>query len=189
MKFTSVIQSAFSTAEAARLTGLTPRQLDHWDRLGFLRPSLREASGYGSSRRYSFADLVKLRVAARLRASGIGLARIRRCVEAVKRLGEQGEADHRLGLRAALGGGETFAIVEFENLRCRGEIGFRVAVRVFSRVQKSVRDAAEDLQQARARRGDPRAREQTGMVTSRRVATCSRSLFPEHVIRKKETTR
>ena len=93
MKFTSVIQSAFSTAEAARLTGLTPRQLDHWDRLGFLRPSLREASGYGSSRRYSFADLVKLRVAARLRASGIGLARIRRCVEAVKRLGGQGEAD------------------------------------------------------------------------------------------------
>ena len=93
MKFTGVIQGEFSTAEAARLTGLTPRQLDHWDRLGFLRPSLREASGYGSSRRYSFADLVKLKVAARLRASGIGLARIRRCVEALKRLGEQGEAD------------------------------------------------------------------------------------------------
>jgi len=93
MKFTSVIQGEFSTAEAARLTGLTPRQLDHWDHLGFLRPSLRKASGYGSSRRYSFADLVKLKVAARLRASGIGLARIRRCVEALKRLGEQGEAD------------------------------------------------------------------------------------------------
>ena len=93
MKFKSVIQDEFSTAQAARLTGLTPRQLDHWDRLGFLRPSLREASGYGSRRRYSFADLVKLKVAARLRASGIGLARIRRCVEAVKRLGEEREAD------------------------------------------------------------------------------------------------
>ena len=93
MKFTRVIQDEFSTAEAARLSGLTPRQLDHWDRRGFLRPSLRGASGYGSSRRYSFADLVRLRVAGRLRASGVGLARIRRCVEALERLGENGEAD------------------------------------------------------------------------------------------------
>lgn len=88
MKFSAVIQDSFSTAEAARLAGLSPRQLDHWDRLGFLTPSLQRASGYGSSRRYSFTDLVRLRVAARLRASGVGLARIRRCVEALKRLGE-----------------------------------------------------------------------------------------------------
>ena len=83
----------FSTAQAARLSGLTPRQLDYWARRGFLRPSLQEASGYGSSRRYSFTDIVKLRVAARLRASGIGLARVRRCVEALERFDPQGEAD------------------------------------------------------------------------------------------------
>ena len=86
MKFKPVIQDAFSTAEAARVSGLTPRQLDHWARQGFLCPSVQEASGYGSSRRYSFADLVKLRVAARLRSSGVGLPRMRRCVEALKRL-------------------------------------------------------------------------------------------------------
>jgi DNA-binding transcriptional MerR regulator len=86
MKFTDVIQDSFSTAEAARLSGLTPRQLDHWARQGFLRPSVQEASGYGSCRLYSFADIVKLRVAARLRGSGVGLARVRRCVEALKRL-------------------------------------------------------------------------------------------------------
>jgi DNA-binding transcriptional MerR regulator len=93
MKFNDVIQDAFSTAEAAGLSGLTPRQLDHWARLEFLCPSIREASGYGSSRRYSFADIVKLRVAARLRASGVGLARIRRCVEALRRLDSSGQAN------------------------------------------------------------------------------------------------
>ncbi len=86
MKFRSVIARSFSTAEAARLTGLTARQLDHWDRNGFLRPSVEKASGYGSARRYSFADVVRLRVAARLRAGGLGLARIRRCAEALSKL-------------------------------------------------------------------------------------------------------
>jgi DNA-binding transcriptional MerR regulator len=86
MKFSHVVARSFSTAEAARLTGLTTRQLDHWDRLGFLRPSVERASGYGSTRRYSFADIVRLRVAARLRSNGVGLARIRRCAEALARL-------------------------------------------------------------------------------------------------------
>jgi DNA-binding transcriptional MerR regulator len=86
MKFSTVIARSFSTAEVARLTGLSARQLDHWDRKGFLRPSLERASGYGSVRRYSFADVVRLRVAARLRAGGVGLARIRRCAQALARL-------------------------------------------------------------------------------------------------------
>jgi len=92
MKFKTGI-TEFSTAEVARLTGLSPRQLDHWDRLGFLKPSLAKASGYGSARRYSFADVVRLRVAARLRASGVGLARIRRCAEALSRLDDTGAGD------------------------------------------------------------------------------------------------
>jgi DNA-binding transcriptional MerR regulator len=97
MKFNNVISQGFSTAQVARLTGLTPRQLDHWDRLGFLKPSLQKASGYGSTRRYSFEDVVRLRVAARLRAAGVGLARLRRCEEALRRLG--GEAGDLGGVR------------------------------------------------------------------------------------------
>jgi len=93
MKFSGVVRRSFSTAEAARLAGLTPRQLDHWDRLGFLRPSVSSAAGYGSNRRYSFADLVRLRVAARLRAAGIGLSRVRRCAEALARLDPAGGGD------------------------------------------------------------------------------------------------
>jgi DNA-binding transcriptional MerR regulator len=93
VKFSRVLRQSFSTAEVSRLTGLTTRQLDHWDHLGFLRPSLEPASGYGSARRYSFADVVRLRVAARLRAAGIGLARIRRCAEALSRLEPEGTGD------------------------------------------------------------------------------------------------
>ena len=86
MKFTDEVRRSFSTAETARLTGLSARQLDHWDRQGFLCPSLEKASGYGSARRYSFTDVVRLRVAARLRSAGVGLPRVRRCAEALARL-------------------------------------------------------------------------------------------------------
>jgi DNA-binding transcriptional MerR regulator len=92
MKFNDVVSPDFSTGQAARLTGLSSRQLDHWDRKGFLKPSVAAAQGYGSKRRYSFADVVRLRVAARLRAAGVGLARIKRCAEALERLsGETGD--------------------------------------------------------------------------------------------------
>ena len=93
MKFSGVVRRTFSTSDVARLTGLTPRQLDHWDRLGFLRPSVARASGYGSARRYSYADVVRLRVAARLRACGVGLARLRRCADALSRLDPEGSGD------------------------------------------------------------------------------------------------
>jgi DNA-binding transcriptional MerR regulator len=81
-----ILQASFSTSEVARLTGLTTRQLDWWDRRGFLRPSVTAASGYGTRRRYSFTDVVKLRLAARLRAAGIGLPQVRRVVEVLRRL-------------------------------------------------------------------------------------------------------
>lgn len=102
MKFTDVISQSFSTAQVARLTGLTARQLDHWDRLGFVRPSVRRARGYGSARRYSFQDVVRLRVAARLRVAGLGLSRIRRCAQVLERLG--GEAEGLGGVRLIVAG-------------------------------------------------------------------------------------
>jgi DNA-binding transcriptional MerR regulator len=81
-----ILQASFSTAEVARVTGLTPRQLDWWDRRGFLSPSVAAAKGYGSRRRYSFTDVVRLRLAARLRAAGFGLAQLRRVADTLKRL-------------------------------------------------------------------------------------------------------
>jgi len=93
-----VSRGSFSTAQVSRLTGLSVRQLDHWDRQGFVRPSLAHAKGYGSARRYSFEDLVRLRVAGRLRAAGFGLAKIRQCVRTLQKLdpSKKGMADVRL---------------------------------------------------------------------------------------------
>lgn len=81
-----ILEAGFSTARAARLTRLSARQLDYWDRRGFLSPSMARAEGYGSARRYSFADLVRLRVAARLRAAGLGLPRVQQVVRTLRRL-------------------------------------------------------------------------------------------------------
>ena len=124
MKFNDVIPEGFSTAQVARLSGLTPRQIDHWDRQGFLKPSLRRANGYGSARRYSFTDVVRLRVAARLRAAGVGLSRIRRCAEALEKIG--GEAGDLAGVRLLVAGSRVLWARSDEEVvelleRARGE--------------------------------------------------------------------
>lgn len=58
---------AFTTKEALRLTGLTPRRLQYWDETGFITPSVAARQGRGLPRLYSFQDLVQLRIAAQLR--------------------------------------------------------------------------------------------------------------------------
>lgn len=58
---------AFTTKEAERLTGLTPRRLQYWDETGFVTPSVAARQGRGSPRLYSFQDLIQLRIAAQLR--------------------------------------------------------------------------------------------------------------------------
>ncbi|MGH7960698.1 MAG: MerR family transcriptional regulator [Candidatus Binatia bacterium] len=69
---------------ACRITGLSYRQLDYWDRSHFIKPSLQEAAGTGSARLYAFVDLVQLRVAKALREQGLSLQKIRKCVTYLK---------------------------------------------------------------------------------------------------------
>lgn len=75
------VKQGFRTSEVAKLTGLSQRQLDHWDRTGFVKPSLAPAGGRGSARFYSFRDLVRLRVAKELRAAGVSLQALRKIVD------------------------------------------------------------------------------------------------------------
>lgn len=69
---------------ACRITGLSYRQLDYWDRSHFIKPSWQEATGIGSVRLYTFVDLVQLRVAKMLREQGLSLQKIRKCVTFLK---------------------------------------------------------------------------------------------------------
>ncbi len=77
--------TGYNTKAVCRLTGLTPRQVDYWDRVHFIKPSLGEASGYGSVRLYSFTDLVQLKVAKTLIDDGISLRKIRGSVAYLKK--------------------------------------------------------------------------------------------------------
>jgi hypothetical protein len=63
-------QPAFSSDEASRIAGVTYRQLDYWARQGLITPTLTEANGSGSKRRYSTADLVLLKVLGSINRSG-----------------------------------------------------------------------------------------------------------------------
>lgn len=75
----------FNTKTACKLTGLTQRQIDYWDRIHFIKPSVKEASGYGSVRLYSFTDLVQLKVAKTLMNKGLSLQRIRKSITYLKK--------------------------------------------------------------------------------------------------------
>lgn len=74
---TSLESSGFSGARAAEIVGITYRQLDYWARTDLVRPSLSDASGSGSRRRYSYTDLLELRVIRSLLDAGIRLENVR----------------------------------------------------------------------------------------------------------------
>jgi MerR HTH family regulatory protein len=57
-------KESFSAREAARIAGVPYASLDYWARTKLVVPSIADAKGTGTERRYSFNDLVALRVAA-----------------------------------------------------------------------------------------------------------------------------
>lgn len=71
----------YTSSEVCRIIGVSYRQLDYWDSSGFIQPSVARARGTGTSRMYSFIDLVCLRTAKKLRDSGISLQKIRKSVD------------------------------------------------------------------------------------------------------------
>jgi DNA-binding transcriptional MerR regulator len=71
---------SFSTGDAVRITGVSFRNIDYWARTKFVVPSIAEAKGTGTDRRYSFSDLLALRVARELREAGISTQSLRRVV-------------------------------------------------------------------------------------------------------------
>jgi DNA-binding transcriptional MerR regulator len=72
----------FTAAQAARLTGCSQSQLKSWQRIGLVVPPP------GRSPRYTFQDLVALRVVVSLLDAGLSLARIRRAVQYLVESGE-----------------------------------------------------------------------------------------------------
>jgi len=67
----------FSGRQTADVVGISYRQLDYWARTNLIRPSLTDAAGSGSRRRYSYQDLLELRVVKTLIDAGIKLESVR----------------------------------------------------------------------------------------------------------------
>ncbi len=66
---------------ACSAAGITYRQLDYWARTGLVEPSVRGAAGSGSTRLYSFRDILALRIIKRLIDTGVSLHNIRAAIE------------------------------------------------------------------------------------------------------------
>ncbi len=70
---------AYGVGEVEKLSGISRITLHVWDRSGFIRPTVvGGGAGTGNRRKYSFSDIVALRVAKRLRDDGISLQALRR---------------------------------------------------------------------------------------------------------------
>ena len=75
--------------QVCKIVGITSRQLDYWARTDLLRPSLVDAQGSGSQRRYSYRDLVALKVIKSLLDAGLSLQTARKAVDYLRdHLGE-----------------------------------------------------------------------------------------------------
>jgi len=71
------MEEGYSGKAAAEIVGITYRQLDYWARTDLVRPSLADARGSGSRRRYSYRDLLELKLIKTMLDSGIKLESVR----------------------------------------------------------------------------------------------------------------
>ncbi|MGH9077058.1 MAG: MerR family transcriptional regulator [Acidimicrobiales bacterium] len=81
-------QAGYRGPQVCAIVGITYRQLDYWARTDLLRPSVSEARGSGTQRRYSYADLLRLKVIKRLLDANISLRQARRAIEFLRAAGD-----------------------------------------------------------------------------------------------------
>lgn len=166
--------AAFTTKEAQRLSGLSPRRLQYWDETDFIRPSVAARGGRGLPRLYSFRDLVQLRVAAQLRD--------RLSLQALRRLKEALDLDAPFAeVRFALLPDDEVVYLgptgHYEAARSPGQIVLEVAVPIREITSSLERDAAE----LRRRRGAGTIEQRRGVVGNQRVFAGTR-IRPETVV-------
>jgi len=81
-------EQGYRGPQVCKVVGITYRQLDYWARTDLLRPSISEARGSGTQRRYSYQNLLELKVIKRLLDAGLSLQSTRRAIECLRASGE-----------------------------------------------------------------------------------------------------
>ncbi len=93
----SSTDQGFSGKKTADIVGISYRQLDYWARTDLIRPSLADAKGSGTRRRYSYRDLLELKLVKTLLDNGIKLESIRQAFSYLRdQLGETDIASAKL---------------------------------------------------------------------------------------------
>lgn len=72
----AIAADGYTSKQVVKIAGITYRQLDHWDRINFIKPSAKKAKGSGSRREYSYQDLLRFKVAKRLLDGGVSFQAI-----------------------------------------------------------------------------------------------------------------
>ena len=77
-------EEGYRGPQVCKIVGITYRQLDYWARTDLIRPSIADAKGSGTQRRYSYRDLVELKVIKNLLDAGVSLQLARRGIEYIR---------------------------------------------------------------------------------------------------------
>lgn len=114
----------FSGPQVCQLAGITYRQLDYWARSDLLRPSVADAAGSGSARRYSALDVRILRVLSQL-GTYVSVPAVRRCriVEHLRALTDEEWAEGAL-----LVTGDGHCSVTLSPMAVMAELGLTMAM-------------------------------------------------------------
>jgi uncharacterized protein (DUF433 family) len=87
----------FGIENTSKLTGLSKRRLERWDRTGFFVPSLADPNRRRPhSRGYTFEEIVGLRTIARLLELGVPLRNLKKVGEFFQHTSEEDWTDRRL---------------------------------------------------------------------------------------------
>jgi predicted RNase H-like HicB family nuclease len=103
------LTNSFNSKAVSKIIGIPTRVIDYWDRTAFIKPSVSEASGYGSVRLYSFTDLIQFRVAKFLRDQGLSLQKIRKSLNYLRK--HLPEVENPLAQLRFLTDGETIFVL------------------------------------------------------------------------------
>lgn len=121
----------FRSKTVSKITGVTQRQLGYWDFTDFIKPSISGARGQGSTRLYSFGDLIQIKVASQFLERGLSLQRIRKCLNYLRR--HMPDVERPLAQVRLLTDGETIFLLThnqramLDTLR-QGQFVFSVAI-------------------------------------------------------------
>ncbi len=108
-----ILKNSFNSKAVSKILGIPLRVIDYWDRTNFIKPSINEASGYGSMRLYSFTDLIQFKVAKFLRDQGLSLQKIRKSLNYLRK--HLPEIEKPLAQLRFLTDGETIFVLTNKN--------------------------------------------------------------------------